>query len=49
MSRDLKAGITAGIIVAFSIVGFVITSIVISENHDALVRQQVVETCKEFR
>lgn len=49
MSKDRKAGITAGIIVLLSIVGFVFTSIVISENHDAEVRQQVIETCKEFK
>lgn len=49
MSNEFKQGLVAGFIVLLSVTGFVLVSIVVRQTHDAEVRQQVIETCKEFK
>ena len=46
VNRELIIG---GVIFAISVVGIILVSNFARINHDELVRQQAVETCKEFK
>lgn len=49
MSKQLKENLIIGLIMLLCMTGIIIVSNIVRINHDAEVRQQAVQTCKEFK
>lgn len=49
MRAETKQVVVAMTILALTFVGIILVSNIIRHNHDALVHERAVQTCKEFK